>query len=116
MLRYRVSPVGPPLVKLEDHYNRRPVDGYLGIAHVFNVAGSKVFCVPISIMNRQEAPVRNPGGREGIWECVLEDVPVLVGEKDEFGDSNSAVLGAHIFEAYRVTIDYSVFKVYLEKI
>ena len=51
-----------------------------------------------------------------IGECGLEDVPVSVSEKDEFGDSNSAVLGAHIFEAYRVTIDYSVFKVYLEKI
>ena len=56
------------------------------------------------------------GGREGIGECGLEDVLVSVGEKDEFGDSNSAVLGAHIFEAYRVTIDYSVFQVYLEKI
>ena len=61
MLRYRVTPVGPPLVRLEDHYNRLPVDGYLGIARVFNVAGSKVFRVPISIMNRQEPPYAMQG-------------------------------------------------------
>jgi hypothetical protein len=217
-IRYRVTPVGLPLVRLEDHYNRVPVNSYLGIARVFNVAGSKIFRVPVCIMNRRKPPYaeqgisaadllvlgddflrsfsyvsfdRNaniiqmsaagsyrpmfnalvatlplsrklsrphvsakideklwvrallasewdgglwlsrtdaeslwPGDagagtkkvRVGIGERVLENVPVTVGESGAFGNSKSAVLGALIFEAYRVTIDYSVFKVYLEEI
>jgi len=217
-VRYRVTPVGLPLVRLEDHYNRLPLGSFLGIARVFNAAGSKVFRVPVGIMNRQAFPYAEQGlslpdplvlgddflrsftfvsfdrsanliqmstagsyrpvfkalvatlplsrklsrphvsakideklwvrallasewngglwlsraDSESLWpgdlddgpkevkvgigERVLENVPVTIGEAGEFGDSKSAVLGALLFDAYRVTIDYSVLKVYLEKI